>query len=448
MVPFKCFYLIISFYYFTYIFFFFIISLHCSFYYLNHAIACTLKHHTTPIQNQLNIQIKSLAMTHHWRARQLEWYSVLSAPETSVLPTARPPPPEIPKSPPKWPLRPGVLVHVKCDTKQNLCASRIQSPNTSSSASASLNLTNVSYASPLINVSSRNASVTGSVVAATAPAAPTPTTIPKVPDLPARNSTPPIVVAVAPKSAAVKGTMSAEIATVRPTTCGSANRSTPSKTATVKRLQSASITNSKQIETNANSGGGCEGITIDNIGTSTINESTIDICQINGVGDGDNNDAETTLMVDAPPTIHNANAINNDELIHFTTSSLIERILGRLRWRREHTKNSNQNHSNTKKSMGIASLLHPYSFTSSTSTTASQPSASQTNASSSGDNEESIFSRSNKRAVNLLRATGWFGSGKSTNSSTGLMYDKRHHLSGITASDGGKYQILRIGFPV
>lgn len=36
--------------------------------------------------------------------------------------------PEIPKSPPKWPLRPGVMVHVKVDTKQNLCAARAQSP--------------------------------------------------------------------------------------------------------------------------------------------------------------------------------------------------------------------------------------------------------------------------------------------------------------------------------
>lgn len=31
---------------------------------------------------------------------------------------------EIPKSPPKWPLRPGVLAYVKGDTKQNICAAR------------------------------------------------------------------------------------------------------------------------------------------------------------------------------------------------------------------------------------------------------------------------------------------------------------------------------------
>lgn len=36
--------------------------------------------------------------------------------------------PDVPKSPPKWPLRPGVMVHVKVDTKQNLCAARAQSP--------------------------------------------------------------------------------------------------------------------------------------------------------------------------------------------------------------------------------------------------------------------------------------------------------------------------------
>lgn len=374
--------------------------------------------------------------------------SVLSSPEASVLPTARPPPPEIPKSPPKWPLRPGVLVHVKCDTKQNLCANRIQSPNTSSTTSANLNLTNVSYASPLINMSSKNTSVNGSVAATAATS-----TISKVPELPARNVTPPVVIAVAPKSAAVKAAMAPEIATIRPTTSGSATHSAgPSKTATVKRLQSASIMNggSKQSTTTANNnnsvGGG--GGTIDNIGTPTINENTIDSGQTTGAGDGDNNDAETTLMVNTAPIANNANAnanaINNDELMNFTTSSLIERILGRLRWRREHSKHSNQNNSNNKKSMGIASLLHSYSFTSNTAAAShnQQPTATQTNASSGGDNEESIFSRSNKRAVNLLRATGWFGSGKSTNSSTGLMSDKRHHLSGITCSDGGKYSRL------
>lgn len=38
---------------------------------------------------------------------------------------------EIPKSPPKWPLRPGVLAYVKGDTKQNICAARNATTTTS-----------------------------------------------------------------------------------------------------------------------------------------------------------------------------------------------------------------------------------------------------------------------------------------------------------------------------
>lgn len=58
---------------------------------------------------------------------------------------------EIPKSPPKWPLRPGVLVHVKNDTKEQLHAVRIQnpinhktesSPSTLSSQALQLNVIN------------------------------------------------------------------------------------------------------------------------------------------------------------------------------------------------------------------------------------------------------------------------------------------------------------------
>lgn len=367
------------------------------------------------------------------------------------MPTARPPPPEIPKSPPKWPLRPGVLVHVKCDTKQNLCANRIQSPNTSStSTSTNLNVTNVSYASPLINTNSKNTSVNGDIIT-------TKKVTPKVPELPARNATPPIIVAIAPKSATVKAIISTEIATVRPTTCVTANEQIVNeqmnKTATVKRLQSTSSQFNKKIDTTENENDNNNmsgGNTVVDIGTSVINKNTIDILRPNNGnigGDGDMNDAETTLMVTNQSTTVNNNVnanCNNDELMHFTTSSLIERIMGRLRWRREHNKHSNQNNSNSnnnKKGMGIASLL-PYSFTSNNAATTQnnqqQQSITQITASCSSDNEESIFSRSNKRAVNLLRATGWFGSGKSTNSSTGLMSDKRHHLSGITCSDGGK----------
>lgn len=398
----------------------------------SHACTTQTQHTHTPTHFHLR---KPEIKPNHFRcgqffdSTQIGICSVLSSPETIVVPAARPPPPEIPKSPPKWPLRPGVLVHVKCDTKQNLCASRIQSPNTTSSTTANLNLTNVSYASPLITLSSKNASVAGSVGAA-----PTPNATPvKLPELPARNATPPIIVSVAPKPATAKAA-TAEVATVRPT-C-----TPPSKTATVKRMQAVSVPNAEVDAIGAA------------IGAPSLGGDTT--CQNNGAGDSDNYDAETTRMVNAPMSVGNtnSNANNNDELMHFTTSSLIERIMGRLRWRREHSKHSNQNNSNgnssSKKSIGagIASLLPPFTFTS--NATAAQNSqqlstAAQTNGNSGGasENEESIFSRSNKRAVNLLRATGWFGSGKSTNSSTGLMYDKRHHLTGITCSDGGKYDL-------
>lgn len=103
------------------------------------------------------------------------------------------------------------------------------------------------------------------------------------------------------------------------------------------------------------------------------------------------NDDENDLIINKIDELNN----RNDELINFTNSSLIERLLKRLRWRRGHE---------TK----------------------------QTNSS------QNILSKSNKRAVNLLRNTGWFGSGKSTNSSTGLFDNSRHHLSGIKCTDGGK----------
>lgn len=114
-----------------------------------------------------------------------------------------------------------------------------------------------------------------------------------------------------------------------------------------------------------------------------------------------NNLNDVTINDESDLIINKIDELNNrnDELINFTTSSLIERLLNRLRWRRGHE---------TK----------------------------QTNSS------QNILSKSNKRAVNLLRNTGWFGSGKSTNSSTGLFDNSRHHLSGIKCTDGGKLNLF------
>ncbi|XP_055692647.1 hemicentin-1 isoform X6 [Lutzomyia longipalpis] len=171
-------------------------------------------------------------------------------------------PPEVPKSPPKWPLRPGVLVHIKGDTKQNLAASRSQTPSTGRPEVA-------------------------------------PGTPSKSPELPLRNST--------PKS---------------------------------------------------------------------------DVERAEGV---------------APKAEEEPTDDGNDELITFTNSGFIERILRRLRWRREHR--------GVRQSPSILTQNSP---------------------SQSGVQ---------KKAASLLRAAGWFGSGKSTASSLGL-FDSRHRPSGIKYTDG------------
>lgn len=238
-------------------------------------------------------------------------YSVLSVPTS---PPPRPPPPDIPKSPPKWPLRPGVMVHVKCDTK--LSASRTQSPaSVAPNANSSSNQHNVSYASPILSQSLRsNQPIISEANSADVREIAIDVSPPPPPTLPARNL-------------------------------------------------------------------------LDKFSTKFARSENVLLTRECADGIEDHNGSTAVA------------ANNNDELINFTSSSLIERILGRLRWRRERTKRN------------VGSDI----------------------------DDGTIMTKSNKRAVNLIRgATGWFGSGKSTNSSTGL-FDKRHQFNGITCSDGGKY---------
>lgn len=304
---------------------------------------------------------------------------------SAAVPPPRPPPPEIPKSPPKWPLRPGVLVHVKVDTKQNLCASRTQSPNTSLLSGTNT----INYASPLLNSSSRNTSI-----AAGAPCT---------------------------ETAAV--TNSNETATLPQ------NRTPvlPTKQQTGENVN-GSMADRKNQSAMAN--GRAAAVIDDANGNKCFLNDDLDMNE-NSNNNHNNNDVSSVGLIEQSTTNNTTNNnqninTNNDELVSFTTSNLIERILGRLRWRRERSKPSAPSTAN---SVGI-------------NNGGGVGGASGHN--SSGGSEEGLFSRSNKRAVNLLRSTGWFGSGKSTNSSTGLMFDKRHHISGITCSDGGK--IISIAF--
>lgn len=280
--------------------------------------------------------------------------SVLSAQTAAETSTSRPSAPEIPKSPPKWPLRPGVLVHVKCDTKQNLCANRAQSPFNASMNTSGLN--NVSYASPLLNANSRNTSMaSGKGASPSANLSSTPITLP---ELPARNT----------KATNANGNETINI--TKKTKPAAARTLLIDEDGITAKVESDD--NSKEDESHANS------LNV------TITETTTGLLQ------------NTTAPSVEP---------NNDELLRFTSSNLIERILGRLRWRREQS---------TTPHNGVAHQA--------------------------GNAEEGILAKSNKRAVSLLRATGWFGSGKSTNSTTGLMSDtNKNHLNGITCSDSGKY---------
>lgn len=261
---------------------------------------------------------------------------------------------DVPKSPPKWPLRPGVLVHVKCDTKQNLCANRAQSPQNTSQNASSLN---VSYASPLLSSNSRNTSTTESTAKMSI-----------VPDLPARN------------------------------TNASISNNLETSTALLNNKKST-----KPVE---------RALIVDENETMKIESNENDKTNLN------RNDAIMTAASETTTgllqnTANNNNNISdaNDELLRFTTSNLIERILGRLRWRREQSSSNNNNNNNN-----------------------------NVNANNGNENTGGILSKSNRRAVSLLRATGWFGSGKSTTSTTGLMSDnKKPNVNGITCTDAGKY---------
>ncbi|XP_031616824.1 hemicentin-1 isoform X2 [Contarinia nasturtii] len=304
-------------------------------------------------------------------------HSVLSAQATADSPASRSCAPEIPKSPPKWPLRPGVLVHVKCDTKQNLCANRAQSPFNASTLNTSGNLNNVSYASPLLSTNSRNTSMTsGKVGSGSTNLSSTPITLP---ELPARNTkTNSTVIAI----------------TTTPTTnvSGATDSTTNNSKKTTKSVARAllidedGITAKVESDDSSKEDGGNR-ITIPTTNnTNNNNNSTV-------IGSVDT----TTGLLQNTVTVTTSEP-NNDELLRFTSSNLIERILGRLRWRREQSTNNNA-HNGT-------------------------------------NNEDGILAKSNKRAVSLLRATGWFGSGKSTNSTTGLMSDTtKNQINGITCSE-------------
>lgn len=262
-------------------------------------------------------------------------------------------------------------MHIKRDTKQNLCANRSQSPTTT----VPLSPCNANFEPSLLTSNSKDTSLAG---------------LTNAPKLPPRSTTTSLSVNDATVLSADTSMASAEEMKI---TYGSNNKP-----------------NQKNEPAEGNETDNVIAL-VDTPGETKTdpNSNHLDQSKVTNNGDADNNggtnslsivDSSTVLLKNTLVATANTETNNNDELLRFTTSSLIERILGRLRWRREHTKQS------------------------------------------CGNDGANIVSKHNKRAINFLRSTGWFSSNKSTNSRTGLMFDKRHHLSGISCTDGGKYRKL------
>lgn len=276
-------------------------------------------------------------------------------------------------------MRPGVLVHVKCDTKQNLCANRAQSPFNASSLNTSGNLNNVSYASPLLNSNSRNTSMTsGKVGSESTNLSSTPIILPELPARNIKTNNTTIAITTTPTTNSIDATDSTQ----------NNNKKSSKSVARALLIDEDGITAKVESDDSSKEDGSNRRI----VATSNNNNNNSTV-----IGSVDT----TTGLLQNTATVTTIEP-NNDELLRFTSSNLIERILGRLRFRREQSSNNNTHNAT--------------------------------------NNEGGILAKSNKRAVSLLRATGWFGSGKSTNSSTGLMSDTtKTHSNGITCSESGKY---------
>lgn len=237
------------------------------------------------------------------------------------LPTTPPQPvralhSEIPRSPPKWPLRPGVMVHVKVDTKQNLCATRTTNQDDS-----------------------------------------------------------------------------ATVATISPSSTFIQQQKQQQQPFNEQDKQQSIKQQQKEVEFPSNVVG-----------------------------------SETMAQIQTENEIHST---VNDELINFTSSNLIERILKRLRWRR----------ANCEKING-ANSMRVGDGNGSRGGSIGQRNGMGRRSIRGSNTRGGNNIKGNRRAVNILRSTGWFGSGKSTTSSTGLVGEnqKEHHrLSGIECSDDGKW---------
>lgn len=264
--------------------------------------------------------------------------------------------PEIPKSPPKWPLRPGVLAYVKGDTKQNICAAR-----NGGSVTASMNHSTTTNTTTTANESALNKSAVSS--------------------------------------------------------SASGNNANGDRNSN-KQPQGT--------ETTAN-GGGAVGNGIDSTvsapGDRVLRKALKTIILSEDVAiqveDDDDDDDEEEQDYERRTRGLDEEETNTNELINFTNSNFINRILKRLRWRRQGLGSGRRGSGG-----GIGDGLGFDNRRTSPSETTKKK------------------TKKCRRRLLLLRKlpkNGLFGSWKSTNSHTELFDSTRHRPAGIKYPSSGNW---------
>lgn len=269
---------------------------------------------------------------------------------------------EIPKSPPKWPLRPGVLAYVKGDTKQNICAARNGGATTTTASASAMNH----------SMGSSTGTGTGTAV---------------VSESPLNKST---------VSYAATGNNNSN---------GSANTATRDQQQ-LQQLSQQSL-QTRQGPGQANDSIRSEGA-VSAPGDRVLRKALKTIVLSEDVAiqveeDDDDDDDERQQYTQQT---NDGDETNVDELINFTNSNFINRILKRLRWKRNRGGFDNRRSSPTNNSSGPKKT------------------------------------KKGRRRLLLLRRmpiNSLFGSWKSTNSHTELFDSTRNRPAGIKYPSSGNW---------
>lgn len=274
---------------------------------------------------------------------------------------------EIPKSPPKWPLRPGVLAYVKGDTKQNICAARNGGATTTTASASAMNHSMGSSTGP----------GTGTAV---------------VSESPLNKST---------VSYAATGNNNSN---------GSANTATRDQQQLQQLSQQSLQTRQGQGQANdsirSEGAVSAPGDRVLRKALKTIVLSEDVAIQVEEDDEDDDEDDGHGQRQQYTQQTNDGDETNVDELINFTNSNFINRILKRLRWKRNRGGFDNRRSSPTNNSSGPKKT------------------------------------KKGRRRLLLLRRmpiNSLFGSWKSTNSHTELFDSTRNRPAGIKYPSSGNW---------